>query len=58
MCCAGGFDPPTSPKKGCPPAIDEKVAEEMKKVAPGYLLAQPGAVQPEMEKVGDGDLIS
>ena len=30
--------------------IDEKVAEEMKKVAPGYLPVQPGAVPPEMEK--------
>ena len=30
--------------------IDEKVAEEMKKVAPGYLPVQPGAVPPEGEK--------
>ena len=34
--------------------IDEKVAEEMKKVAPGYLHVQPGAVPPEKTK-HDGD---
>ena len=32
--------------------IDEKVAEEMKKVAPGYLSVQPGAVPPEKKKMG------
>ena len=39
--------------------IDERVAEEMKKVAPGYLHTQPGAVPPETtKKDGDGDLLS
>ena len=32
--------------------IDEKIAQEMKKVAPGYLPAQPGAVQPERKQLG------
>ena len=39
--------------------IDEKVTEEMKKVAPAYLHVQPGAVPPEKTKHdGDGDLLS
>ena len=46
--------------RGRPEAkIDERVAEEMKKVAPGYLPVQPGAVPPEKtKKDGDGDLLS
>ena len=38
--------------------IDEKVADEMKKVAPGYLPVQPGAAPPETKIDGDGDLSS
>ena len=38
--------------------IDENVAEELKKVAPGYLPVQPGAVPPEKKHDADGDLSS
>ena len=34
--------------------IDERVAEEMKKVAPGYLPTQPGAVHPRRRKKKTG----
>ena len=36
--------------------IDEKLAEEMEKVAPGYLPVQPGAVPPEKKHDGDSYL--